>query len=233
VRRLVEESFHPGSPEQWLADLVRATPPLNAAGARLQSPRVLTGAATASRTGLPTFAQALTVLVLLGVTAAALAAGRPLWRTHRSSTPAAARAALLQPAGVLPATAPLPTVDAPTEPPVSASLEREQGAAIKSRGRAHAPKSPESGEDPGLVLAAIHALRDSGDPAGASALLSRYLKLHPHGVLAEDALALSIESAASRHDGRAAAEWGRVYLAEFPNGRFRPMALRASHDNMQ
>jgi len=79
-----------------------------------------------------------------------------------------------------------------------------------------------------LVLASIKALRQNGDPARASALLSQYLRAHPRGVLSEDALALSIEAANAQHDSRSAAGLGRQYLAQFPKGRYRAFALQAT-----
>jgi hypothetical protein len=59
-------------------------------------------------------------------------------------------------------------------------------------------------------------------------LLAQYLKAHPHGVLAEDASALSIEAALARHDTRSAAELSRRYLAQFPSGRYRAFALQSA-----
>ena len=71
----------------------------------------------------------------------------------------------------------------------------------------------------------MRALRKQGDAARAQALLDQYLKANPHGALAEDALALSIEAAAARKDPRAA-DYARRYLARYPNGRFRSVAAR-------
>jgi hypothetical protein len=78
------------------------------------------------------------------------------------------------------------------------------------------------------VLEAIRALRYNGDPARAGVLLAQYLKAHPRSVLSEDASALSIEAAVARHDPRSAADLGRRYLAQFPNGRYRAFALQAA-----
>jgi hypothetical protein len=89
----------------------------------------------------------------------------------------------------------------------------------------HEPKL-RPGEDPSQVAEAVRALRKQGDAVRAQALLDRYLRANPHGALAEDALALSIEAAAARKDPRAA-DYARRYLARYPNGRFRSMAERA------
>jgi TolA-binding protein len=85
---------------------------------------------------------------------------------------------------------------------------------------------PRAGEDPTQVAEAVRALRKSGDPARAQALLDQYLRSNPRGALAEDALALSIEAAAARRDPRAA-ELARRYLTRYPHGRFRAVAERA------
>jgi hypothetical protein len=85
---------------------------------------------------------------------------------------------------------------------------------------------PRAGEDPSLVAEAVRALRKQGDAARAQALLDQYLRANPHGALAEDALALSIEAAAARKDPRAA-DYARRYLARYPNGRFHGVAERA------
>jgi hypothetical protein len=84
------------------------------------------------------------------------------------------------------------------------------------------------GEDPTLVLEGIRALRNNGDPSRAGVLFSQYLKAHPHGVLAEDASALSVEAAIARHDMRSAAELSRRYLAQFPSGRYRAFAIQSA-----
>jgi predicted Zn-dependent protease len=85
---------------------------------------------------------------------------------------------------------------------------------------------PRAGEDPTQVAEAVRALRKQGDPARAQQLLDQYLRANPHGALAEDALALSIEAAAARKDPRAA-DYARRYLARYPNGRFHRVAERA------
>lgn len=85
---------------------------------------------------------------------------------------------------------------------------------------------PRAGEDPSQVAEAVRALRKQGDAVRAQTLLDQYLKANPHGALAEDALALSIEAAAARKDPRAA-DYARRYLSRYPNGRFKTVAERA------
>ena len=87
--------------------------------------------------------------------------------------------------------------------------------------RARAAKS----EDPALVVSAIQALRQDHDPERAGRLLAAYLRTHPHGALAEEAVALSIEAADGRHNP-AATTFAQRYLKEYPQGRFRAVAER-------
>jgi outer membrane protein assembly factor BamD (BamD/ComL family) len=71
-----------------------------------------------------------------------------------------------------------------------------------------------------LVFNAMRLLRREGQPTQAAALLDEYLSRHPSGAMAEEALALSIEAAAARGDGRAK-DLIRQYVARYPNGHFR------------
>ena len=81
-------------------------------------------------------------------------------------------------------------------------------------------------EDPSQVVAAVEALRKQHDPARAAKLLTEYLAAHPRGALVEEAVALSIEAAAARHDP-AATDFARRYLRDYPSGRFRQTAEAA------
>jgi hypothetical protein len=229
MKRLIDDEHRPGSPEHILANLVRATPHLEAPP--LQKQRILVGvkrATSETRRGrLTTIAT--TFAVLAGAALAAAAVGHfsaansprpmPLASTAVAATPALSPPAPAPPPPVASAQDPAP-VDIPTAV-ASAPLERPS-----TRLRATVPFK--DGEDPAPVLEAIRALRYNGDPARASVLLAQYLKAHPRGVLAEDASALSIEAAIARHDTRAASELGRRYLAQFPGGRYRAFAAQAA-----
>jgi hypothetical protein len=91
---------------------------------------------------------------------------------------------------------------------------------------AGAGRARAAAEDDRLVFEAMRALRQDGQPDRASRSLDEYLKRHPDGELAEEALALSIEAASTRNDPRAKDIASR-YLAKYPNGRFRSAAERA------
>jgi hypothetical protein len=83
----------------------------------------------------------------------------------------------------------------------------------------HAPVS----EDERPVLVAMRALRRDNNPVLARSLLQAYLAEHPTGALAEEALALSIESAVAHHDSDAEVLAAR-YLQKYPTGPFGSLA---------
>lgn len=82
-------------------------------------------------------------------------------------------------------------------------------------------------EDTGLVFDAMRALRQEGQPARAASLLDEYLRRHPGGGLAEEALALSVEAAVARRDPRAR-ELSAAYMNRYPTGHFRAVIENAS-----
>jgi hypothetical protein len=230
MRRIIDEEHSQGSPEHALAELVRATPRLESAP--FQKQRILAGvtrSASAKRRG-PWPAIATAVSILAGATLAAAAVG------HFRAPPRPAPSVASTAASVVPVPAP-PRVETPSE--VSAADTADHGLDLPPTPTANTtPERPSArlratapfkdGEDPAPVLEGIRALRYNGDPARAGVLLAQYLKAHPHGVLAEDASALSIEAALARHDTRAAAELSRRYLAQFPSGRYRAFALQSA-----
>jgi hypothetical protein len=152
------------------------------------------------------------------IAGAAAAAGYSWLGPAKQSAPIAPPAAVLAPS-VQPASV-VPRAARPADEPAPA----EAASAPDAPSAKHEAK-PQAGEDPSQVAEAVRALRKQGDAARAQALLDQYLKTNPHGALAEDALALSIEAAAARKDPRAA-DYARRYLARYPNGRFRNVAER-------
>ena len=70
------------------------------------------------------------------------------------------------------------------------------------------------------VLDALVALRRDRDAERAAGLLNRYLGANRHGALREEALVLAIEASDTRSDVAGARRLARLYLLEFPTGRF-------------
>jgi hypothetical protein len=111
----------------------------------------------------------------------------------------------------------------PAEPPLpEMRVAPTARQALKAASRLRAAST----EDPSAVADALRALRNDHDPANASRLLAEYLQAYPHGALAEEALALSIEAAAGRNSPDAAA-FAEAYLRQHPAGRFVRVAREA------
>ncbi len=108
-------------------------------------------------------------------------------------------------------------VERATEPPASASAPRSLPQ----------PAAAAPPQETALLMAAVRALRREHDPTRAGVLLDSYLRGYPHGVLAEEALALAIEAASARGDARASA-LAHTYLQRYPQGRFQRAARAAA-----
>jgi hypothetical protein len=219
VKRLVEESIEAGSAAQYLATLIQNRGPSRPDPFRKR--RVLVGI-TRPVVRPRTFMRPAIVTACIVVAGAAGATLGHRWFSRRAEPPAAALEpyATQPPPVVAPAAPPAEEIAAPEAPPPNAKTP-----VSASRVKA-APSDKGAKEDPGALVDAIYALRTDHDPVRAGELLSRYLAQHPTGVLSEDALALSIEAAAGRHDPRAA-EYANRYLKQFPDGRFAPVARKA------
>jgi len=228
VKRVVEEAHPPDSPEYILAAAVRATPRVEPE--RFEVQRILARVRSAAQ---PRRAVTVRLLVATAIALFAVAAAAAVSvRAHRTSASNPVTATV--PPRPAPAPAPPPATATLPEPAASVEAPDPSPSASVSLSSTRVTASPRTGtpprggEDPTLVLASIKALRQNGDPARASALLSQYLREHPRGVLSEDALALSIEAANALHDSRSAAILGRQYLAQFSTGRYRAFALQAT-----
>jgi hypothetical protein len=160
------------------------------------------------------------VLALLACGAAASAAAQ--WASRSELEPAPAPAGPAEPAPVRAATKPA------AAPSRKMLREPEPSPAPAPRREArHLPASVRrEAEDPRRVMEAMRALRQDKDPARAQVLLAEHQLRHPRSALSEEVLALSIEAAVARKDS-AAKEHARRYLAQYPRGRFRELAVRA------
>jgi hypothetical protein len=118
---------------------------------------------------------------------------------------------------------------APTPPDANVEVvakapEPHPPAKPRSTARSAKPNTAE-GEDPTQVVEAVRALRKEKDPKRAQALLDGYLNKNPDGALSEEALALSMEAAASSKSPKAV-DYARRYLERFPQGRHAAFARR-------
>jgi hypothetical protein len=240
LKRLIDEGRSPDSPEGRLATLIQAMPALERAPFARERvfARVVSAAAT-RRKRLPWTAGA--IALGLGISAVAAASVGHLEFFVRPS-PSSLTAPLTAPLPLLQAGTAIPEASRAIATPEPVALDKADGPPASPPSPSRLPKlharSVESrplvtGEDPAALLEAIRTLRSNHDPVRAGALLAEYLKAYPHSPLSEDALALSIEAAITRHDSTLGAELARRYLAQFPNGRYRPFASRAAQFNPQ
>ena len=215
MNRLIETKASSTGAEAELAELVAACEPVAISDARKQRSLRAVYDRHHERRQSTRFAMRLAMAsaVLLAAGGATAAAFGVHWKTHSEALADATPAPPVHHVARLARATP-----APIAPPESAPPE----IVIAPAHRARAVKS----EDPSLVVSAIQALRQDGDPTRAARLLASYLRTHPRGALAEEAVALSIEAADARHSPAATA-FAQRYLKEYPHGRFRPAAERA------
>ncbi len=237
MNRLVDtrNAFDPT--QEYLTDLIRAGEPVVVSPARKQ--RLLHGIllrqqvrrTSPSRLLRPVFVVG--VLSLAGATAAATI-GRRVWN-DRHAAPAVNAPAAPAPTTTRRARPARATVAIADEAPALAPEATAPPRAVRrskppARVRITTLRVPNGrlaeSEDPSRVVDAVHALRAEHDPARASRLLADYLARYPHGALAEEAIALSIEAAAATHDP-AAMVFAEHYLRQYPSGRFRGTAEQA------
>lgn len=238
MKRLINEGRSPDSPEGRLVILIQAMPALERvpfARERVFA-RVVSAAATRKRR-LPWTAGA--IALGLGISAVAAASVGHLEFFARPS-PSSLAAPLTVSMPPLPVGAAIPEAIraiatpepvAPDKADLPATSQPSPSRLPKLHARSVDSRPLATGEDPAALLEAIRTLRSNHDPVRAGALLAEYLKAYPRSPLSEDALALSIEAAITRHDSTLGAELARRYLAQFPNGRYRPLASRAAQSN--
>jgi hypothetical protein len=125
--------------------------------------------------------------------------------------------------------APAPAAIAPASPAVKPRLPVAPSPAPQKLATTNIVTTTNSvvrDDEVALVHSAFAALRREADARKALRLVDRYLRAHPEGKLAEEALALSIEALTALGDPRAATRAAR-YLLSYPDGQFRDAAQRA------
>jgi hypothetical protein len=187
----------------------------------------------------PFFRRPLLAASLLLLTAGgAIAAGATSFGWWRGATsPGDIPAHTVSPRRVPPpVVVPLAPQAAPAEPAKGppAALQparRPARASTPTAPLAAGPAAQPSASESKLLLDAIRALRRAHDPARARSLSLIYLRLHPRGVLAEDALALLVQAEAALSSPNLRARAQR-YLLLYPQGRFRARveALLQQHE---
>ena len=159
---------------------------------------------------------------------------RHFWQPFepRAALEAAPRAPVVSVAPLAPEAKLAATLPAPDLHPVAVPARKTAAAPAAAKAapatRTSTPSSevdPTSGPGAFLMVDAMQA-RKAGDAARAAALLSEYQRKYPQGAFQEEALALSIESAAARGSD-SAPRLATDYLRRYPNGRFRELAQRA------
>jgi hypothetical protein len=129
----------------------------------------------------------------------------------------------------VPEPAPAPAAIAPATPAVELRLPAAPPPAPPKLATANIVTTTNSvvrDDEVALVHSAFAALRREADARKALRLVDRYLRAHPEGKLAEEALALSIEALTALGDPRAVTRAAR-YLLSYPDGQFRDAAQRA------
>jgi len=231
--RLTERrDAEPGSSDAFVISLLRGQRPYRMPVGRRQRVRGALARANLGRSAraLLRAAVALGVLVLCGgAVAGAHLLGWTDWgaQRHRPLAPKVSRIATPSPATDRSAPTPIASVANTPEVPRTVSVA---GLRLHRHARVRDGRAPEGDEDESPVLAALRLLRRAHDPVHARVLLDVYLRQHPDGMLAQEALAISIEAAVSHHDADAASLATR-YLTLYPSGPYSALAqqtLRAT-----
>jgi hypothetical protein len=234
VKRLPEEFDTSNRDETYLAGLLRHVQPFEPSAEQMERVWTSLERSPSRRPRRRASGPVIAGLLLCGATVAS-ATMPHVWKRIQ---PALTEAAPVSPATIEkaaprrtpPAAPPVPT--APLEPfsdsialaeaaPPSAPAVRK---ATSSKPRVAVAERVDSLASGALMVEAIRERR-AGHIARARELASEYRAQYPGGALFEEALALSMETAAALGDDEAP-QLARLYLQQYPHGRFRAQAQR-------
>jgi hypothetical protein len=216
---------------QWALSLLREAAPYQAAPGHKERAWMALPAPRSYRPARLRLALAVVALLASGVFASAALAQWPAWLANaieRIVTSAPGSLSTIPAQGLRHARSERVAVPALLPPPASDPVVARQTPASEdtpSIARLRRATRSASPEDLGPLLDAMRALRVDQNPVRARALLTAYLDRHNRGELAEEALVMLIEAAATHHDSDAPALAAR-YLKLYPRGTFRGMVER-------
>jgi hypothetical protein len=225
--RPLRQESHLSDPELSLgARLLASTGPLPKSEARKRRVWNALGAGRPSRLGFRLTAVRAGFASVLFAAASSAAVGRYYIERPSEDAPILAPSAPIQAATAR--AMPPPRVARPTPPPVAEVEPRSPPppvVAVRPKNDAASRRRAGAEADAELLLEAMRA-RKAGNSQRVSELVAAYRAKHPRGVLQEEALILSVESAVARRAPNAPS-LAREYLARYPNGRFAAQAQRA------
>ncbi len=214
-----------GDPDLQLgARLLTSTGPLPKSEARKRRVWNALGAGRPSRVGFRLTAVRVAFASVLFAAASSAAVGR-YYIERRAEAPAPVAVVDVAPKvpapvkrrpPAAPALEPLAQAEAAPSAPVTPPPRKADAVARRAAG-------PD--KDAELLVEAMRARR-AGDSQRVAELVAAYRARQPRGVLQEEALMLSIESAVARRASNAP-QLAREYLSRYPQGRFAAQARRA------
>lgn len=235
MKRLPEQFDTSNPDEAYLATLLQQVHPSEPSPEQMQ--RVWTTLERSASRWPRGRASAPVIAGLLLCGAAVASATMPhVWERLQGATLEATPAPVTTQAKAVPRRAPpaAPPAPAPVAEPTAdtsrlAEAPVPQTGALLHKSTSSRPRTAvaESVDPLGSGALMVEAIRErrAGNIARARELASEYRTKHPTGALHEEALALSVETAAALGQDEAT-QLARLYLQRYPHGRFRAQAQR-------